>query len=90
MGTSTNRTELLAGEDAMAGLSELRMSDSGVGEMRVFWDRPDGDGVEVAGKQSEELRGEGFLAFCPEREGAGREGQVLERCDPPTERITLI
>jgi hypothetical protein len=74
----------------MAGLSELRMSDSGVGEMRVFWDRHDCDEVEVALKQSEELRGEGFLAFCPEREGAGREGQVLERCDPTAERITFI
>jgi hypothetical protein len=74
----------------MAGLSELRMSDSGVGEMRVFWDRPDCDGVKVALKQSEEMRGEGFLAFCPEREGVGREGQVLERCDPTAEWITFI
>jgi hypothetical protein len=74
----------------MAGLSELCMSDSGAGEMRAFWDRPDCDGVEVARKQSEELRGKGFLAFRPENEGAGREGHVLERCDPPTERITLI
>jgi hypothetical protein len=74
----------------MAGLSELRMSDSGAGEMRVFWDRPDCDAVEVARKQSEALRGEGFLAFRPENEGAGREGHGLERCDPTTERITLI
>jgi hypothetical protein len=74
----------------MAGLSELCMFGSGAAELRVSWDRPDCDGVEVARKQSEELRGEGFLAFCPEREGAGREGQVLERCDPTAERITFI
>jgi hypothetical protein len=66
------------------------MSDPGVGEMRVFWDRDNRDEVEVACEQSEELRGRGFLAFCPEREGAGREGQVLERCDPPAERIAFI
>jgi hypothetical protein len=74
----------------MAGLSELCMSDSGAGEMRAFWDHHDCDEVEVALEQSEELRGEGFVAFCPEREGAGREGQVLERCDPTAERITFI
>jgi hypothetical protein len=66
------------------------MSDPGVGEMRVFWDRDNRDEVEVACEQSEALRGRGFLAFCPEREGAGREGQVLERCDPPAERIAFI
>jgi hypothetical protein len=74
----------------MAGLSELGMFDSGAGEMRVFWDRPDCDGVGVARKQSEALRGKGFLAFRPENEEGGREGHVLERCDPTTERITLI
>jgi hypothetical protein len=90
MGTSTNRTELLAGEDAMAGLSELCMFGSGAAELRVSWDRPDCDGVEVARGQSEELRGKAFPAFRPENEGAGREGHVLDHCDPTTERITLI
>jgi hypothetical protein len=74
----------------MARRGELRLSDPGAGERRVFCDRDNRDEVKAACKQSEELRGRGFLAFCPEREGAGREGQVLERCDPAAERITLI
>jgi hypothetical protein len=82
--------ELLVREDAMAGRGKLLLSDPGAGDMRVFWDRDNRDEVEAALKQSEELRGEGFLAFCPEREGAGREGQVLEGCDPTAERIILL
>jgi hypothetical protein len=74
----------------MAGRGELRLSDPGAADRRVFWDRDNRDEVEAARKQSEELRGKGFLAFRPESEGAGREGQVLERCDPTAERITLI
>jgi hypothetical protein len=58
--------------------------------MGVSWDRHDCDEVEAARKQSEELRGKGFLAFRPEKEGAGREAHVFERCNPTTGRITLI
>jgi hypothetical protein len=82
--------ELLAREDAMAGRGKLRLSDPGGGDMRVFWDRDNRDEVEAVRKQSEELRGKGFLASPPESEEAGCEGQVLECCDPTAERITLI
>jgi hypothetical protein len=35
-GASTDRMELLAGEDAMEGRGELRKLDPGAGDMRVF------------------------------------------------------
>jgi hypothetical protein len=82
--------ELLAREDAMAGRGKLLLSDPGAGDMRVFWDRDNRDEVEAARRQSEELRGKGFLAFRPEREGAECKGQVLERCGPTSERIILL
>ncbi len=74
----------------MEGRGELRMLDPSAGDIRVFWDRDNRDEVEAVREQSEELRGKGFLAFRPEREGAGCKGQVFECFDPTAEWVILI